>query len=382
VPVSGGSLNNSFAHAVATQRSKITALLNYLSRGLTRPAFADFPSSNAAITSLQTLRVSFPSDVPLTASATGRTSLHSSGIAMGTQHLKYNRQLSCNRAKAAAEYFGCISGLGSSGNVIWNESTMSGELTRRLKPEEEELLNKRQELTAIRVLLAEGELELAELRRELIAFEGRYLRQVGVLYAELDEWKARIAELRAIADQSAAGNASAEEAREQARQTFEAAHGAASQAPDFEPLPDLKRLFREAARRIHPDFARDSTDRERRTRFMADANRAYESGDSEALERILDEYQDGADSVEGEGIGAELIRIIRQIRQAKDRIAAIGKQLAALQESEIALLKKDAEERTQAGGDLLSELAAAVREQVEGVKKEYEILSAFKRKTA
>jgi hypothetical protein len=252
---------------------------------------------------------------------------------------------------------------------------MSSQITRRLKPEEEEILRKREELAVIRAALAERELELVDLRRELAAFEGRYLRQVGTLYAELDEWKARIAELKARLDPSAAANARAEESREQARQTYEDAHGAASQAPDFTPSPDLKRLFREAAKRIHPDFAKDFADLERRTRFMAEANRAYEAGDAEALQRILDDYHDGADAVEGEGVGAELIRIIRQISQAKERVSAIEKELAALRQSEIALLKKDAEEREQEGRDLLAELAASVKDQIERAKNEYEALA-------
>jgi hypothetical protein len=70
-------------------------------------------------------------------------------------------------------------------------------IIRRLKPEEEEILRKREELAAIRATLAERELELVDLRSRLAAFEGRYLRQVGALYAELDEWKARISELQA-----------------------------------------------------------------------------------------------------------------------------------------------------------------------------------------
>jgi sulfur relay (sulfurtransferase) DsrC/TusE family protein len=37
-------------------------------------------------------------------------------------------------------------------------------------------------------------LSLANLRAELAAFEGRYLREVGILYAELDDWNAKIAE--------------------------------------------------------------------------------------------------------------------------------------------------------------------------------------------
>jgi len=253
---------------------------------------------------------------------------------------------------------------------------MSSQITRRLKPEEEEILRKREELVAVRAALAERELELAEFRRELAAFEGRYLRQVGTLYAELDEWKARIAELKARLDPTVTAKSQAEEARRQAHRTDEEAHGSASQAPDFTPSPDLKRLFREAAKRIHPDFAKDDADLDRRTRFMAEANRAYEAGDAEALQRILDEYRDGADAVEGEGIGAELIRIIRQISRAKDRLAAIEKELAELRQSEVALLKKDAEDRAQAGGDLLAELSANVSDKIRIAKADYEVLIA------
>jgi uncharacterized coiled-coil DUF342 family protein len=252
---------------------------------------------------------------------------------------------------------------------------MSGQITRRLKPEEEEILRKREELAAIRATLAERELELVDLRSQLAAFEGRYLRQVGTLYAELDEWKARISELHAKLNPSGTANAQAREAREQARQAYEDSHGKASETRDFIPSHELKSLFREVARRIHPDFCADARDLERRTRFMAEANRAYEAGDAETLQRILDEYQDGADAVKGEGIGAELIRVIRQISQARERVAAIEQELAALRQSEIALLKKQAEEREQEGRDLLAELATAVREEIERTKKEYEALA-------
>jgi chromosome segregation ATPase len=254
---------------------------------------------------------------------------------------------------------------------------MPGQITRqrRLKPEEQEVLRKREELTAIRATLAERELELVDLRSQLAAFEGRYLRLVGALYAELDEWKARISALRARLDPSAATHARAHEAREQARQTYEEAHGKASETHEFTPSPELRSLFRDVAKRIHPDFCSDGGDLERRTRLMAEANRAYEAGDVEALQRILDEYQDGADAVEGEGIGAELIRIIRQISQARERVSAIEQELGTLRESEIALLKRQAEESEQRGRDLLTELAAAVREQIELARKEHATLT-------
>jgi hypothetical protein len=252
---------------------------------------------------------------------------------------------------------------------------MSGQITRKLKPEEEEILRKREELAAIRAALAERELRLVDFRRQLAAFEGHYLRQVGTLYAELDEWKARISELRARLNPSAPANAQAEEAREQARQTHEDAHGAASRSNDFTPSPELRRRFRDVAKRIHPDFSKDSDDLDRRTRLMADANRAYEAGDAEALQRILDEYQDGADAIEGEGIAAELIRVIRQISLARERVTAIDQELAALRQSEIALLQKQAEESEREGRDLLAELAAAVRKQIEIAQEEHNKLA-------
>jgi hypothetical protein len=248
------------------------------------------------------------------------------------------------------------------------------QIARRLRPEEEEILRKREELAAIRATLAERELELVDFKTQLAGFEGRYLRQVGVLYAELDEWNARLSELRARLNPSPATNARAEEAREQARQTYENAHGKASESCDFKPSPELRSLYREAAKRIHPDLAKDASDRERRNRFMAEANRAYAAGDAEALQRILDELHEGADAVEGEGIAAELIRIIRQISQVREHIAAIERELESLITSEIAQLKRDAEDAEQKGRDLLAELATSVQGRIKTAEGEYKIL--------
>jgi chromosome segregation ATPase len=146
---------------------------------------------------------------------------------------------------------------------------MALEIVRKLTSEGEELLRKREELTSVRSALAERELELADLRALLKSFEGRYLRQVGVLYAELDEWEAKIAEIEASLKPSATASRRAQQTRKRAEETHEATHGEASKAKDFQPSADLKSLFREAAKRLHPDFAKDEADRQLRTRLMA-----------------------------------------------------------------------------------------------------------------
>jgi hypothetical protein len=253
---------------------------------------------------------------------------------------------------------------------------MALEIVRKLTPEEGELLRKRKELASVRAALAERELELADFRAQLKSFEGRYLRQVGVLYAELDDWEAKIAEIEASLKPSATASQRAQETRKRAEETHEATHGEASKARDFQPSADLKSLFREAAKRIHPDFAKDEADRELRTRLMAQVNAAYSQGDADALQRILDDFGNSPESIQGEGVGAELVRIIRQIHQAKKNIAAIEQELSKLRASEIAQLKQDTETAEQDGRDILAELAADVRERIDGVKKKHKALSA------
>lgn len=242
-------------------------------------------------------------------------------------------------------------------------------------PEEDELLRKREELASVRAALAERELELADLRAQLKSFEGQYLRQVGVLYADLDDWNAKIAELEAKLRPSASASQRAHETRKRAEETHEAAHGEASKARDFQPSAELKSLFREAAKRLHPDFAKDEADRLLRTRLMAQANDAYSRGDAEALQRILDEFGNSPESVQGEGIGAELVRIIRQIHQARTNIAAIEQELTSLRASEIAQLKQDCETAEREERDLLAEIASNVRERITDVKKKHETLA-------
>jgi predicted nucleic acid-binding Zn-ribbon protein len=249
---------------------------------------------------------------------------------------------------------------------------MSREIVKKLTPEEEELLRKREELAGVRGALAERELELADLRTQLKSFEGRYLRQVGVLYAELDDWEAKIAEIEASLRPSPTASQQAQETRKRAEETHEATHGEASKARDFQPSADLRSLFRETAKRLHPDFAKDEADRLLRTRLMAQANAAYSQGDAEALQRILDEFGNSPESVQGEGVGAELVRIIRQIHQARKNIAAIENELSSLRASEIAQLKQDVEKAEKEGRDLLAELEASVQVRIADAKKKHD----------
>ena len=97
---------------------------------------------------------------------------------------------------------------------------MNAEIVRRLSPEEEDLAKKRDELALLQAELVERELYLANVRAELSAFEGRYLREVGVLYSELDDWSARIAQVVAEEEGTVEARSAATKARTQAEESY------------------------------------------------------------------------------------------------------------------------------------------------------------------
>jgi chromosome segregation ATPase len=257
---------------------------------------------------------------------------------------------------------------------------MSSEIVHRLSPEEEELAAKRDELAHLEAQLADEELALASLNAELAAFEGVYLRRIGVLYSELDDWNARLAELRAERAATPEARSEAAQARAQANESYSAAHGKAAEVQPFTPSPDLKKLFREAAKRVHPDTASDDADRTRRERLMKEVNAAYAAGDEDALRRILADLDSSPDAVQGSGVGADLVRVLRQLRQVRNRISAIEREMDALKQSEIALLRKDVERAEEESRDLLAEIEATVRERIKKARGEHEALAVETKK--
>ena len=231
-----------------------------------------------------------------------------------------------------------------------------------------DLAEKRERLAAVRAALAEREADIAQMRSQLKVFEVRYLQRVGVLYAELDEIAARITEREVALYDSDSARRRAQEARQRAQETHEAAFGADREPEEFDPSPSLKTLFREVAKRIHPDFASDEAEQKHLTLLMMRANQAYSCGDAEALQRMLDDHLEvnaaagAAGSAEGDG--AVLLRLARQIGHAERDIAALDREEQTLLASEIGQLYTGAETAAGEGRDLLAELAASLRERI------------------
>ena len=240
---------------------------------------------------------------------------------------------------------------------------MPAEIILQQSPDAAVLMEMRQRLAAVRTALAEREAEVAQVRSQLKAFEGRYLHRVGVLYAELDEINARITEREVDLYDSDSARRRAQEARQRAQETHDAAFGADEEPKEFDPPPSLKTLFRELAQRIHPDFAGDEAEQSHFTLLMMRANEAYSRGDAETLQRLLDDHLE-IGAAAGENNALTLKRVTRQIQHAERDIAALHREQETLLGSEIGQLFADAEAAARKDRDLLDELATSLRTRI------------------
>ena len=234
-------------------------------------------------------------------------------------------------------------------------------------PEERELSQKTQELHRLETELAERELTLATLQAQVRDFEQGYLCRVGRLYAALDEVTA---ELAALELREHPGSAEFERAAHESRARAERSAQEAAEAreergkPLFKASLELSKLYRMLAKLAHPDLCAEPKDRERRTRFMAEVNGAYQAGDEARLRALLEEWQASPEAVEGNDLGSQLVRTIRKIAQVQRRLAEIDEAIKAVESSDIGQLRQRAERLRAAGRDILAEMAAEVEQQL------------------
>ena len=134
----------------------------------------------------------------------------------------------------------------------------------------------------------------------------------------------------------------------------------------------MKRLYRDVAKRIHPDLTSDRKDRAKRQQLMAEANQAYEKGDEARLDKILAEYDCSPEVVEGRRTGAELVRVIRRVSQARGRLAEIEAEMHGLLRSDLYQLKSRVEEAEKSGRDVFVEMIEKVEEQIALAKERLE----------
>jgi len=205
------------------------------------------------------------------------------------------------------------------------------------------------EAERLRDRLAAIEEEQATLEAELAAFNADYMREVVTVLAELHELEARIAGLVAKRSGTDEDKRAARSARARAHETT-AAVKAIPKPPGPLPTGDLKTLFREAAKRMHPDLAPDDETRQHAEAFMKRLNQAFAARDEEAIVNLVRQWEAARPVADDDP--RRVSALVTAVDRARARLEEVrGSELAAMMERAMAASVQ--------GTDLLAEWRAS-----------------------
>ena len=232
----------------------------------------------------------------------------------------------------------------------------------------------RDDIDVLRVRLAElesvcgeREVEIAKATSDLAEFRIRYRRDVGSLHEELEDLE------RAVAEAELGEFAKRLEA-EGAAETAGAATTPSESAPRLT-SDAVRKLFRDVAKMIHPDLAADDRTRDRRHTLMIEANRAYALGDEERLRMILDAWEKGPESVQGDDRDAARLRLERRIAQIEEQLVVRARELAELHESPLWRLKAMVDAAEARGKDLIADQVRRLKRDITAVRNRLDAMT-------
>lgn len=244
-------------------------------------------------------------------------------------------------------------------------------------PEEQELARLETEQAEYEEQVASAELTLETLKIELSQFQYRYYSTTGPLYVELDELDAQIALVEAGQHpDDVEAQFRAQKAQEQARRSAEEA-GVIEKSPP--PPPEItretKQAFRKAAKLMFPDHAPQGSDEwKRRSEMMSQVNSAYQKGDLAAIEKLIVEFGEDPEAIQGDDTGSRLVKAFRRIAQLRRRLAELEKELTQQHQHELYELMTTIVETETMGGDPLGDLVQDLMRQISERKIKLEIL--------
>jgi hypothetical protein len=228
--------------------------------------------------------------------------------------------------------------------------------------EEEALRKRREEFAELERELVERESELANLQSGLRAFEARYLGAVGERYDELSSIEKEIAKSQGLEYDGEDAISLADDEVGCGQNRFHSDR--------------LKKLYREVARKFHPDLSSCPQERQHRHQLMVEVNRAYETGAEDRLRELL-EAGEGLEKIEtGGAMSTEMILLVRRTAETKHRLTQIESEIEEITASETYKLKLRVENAEAMGVDLFADLIAQVDRQIKKARNRLEHLNA------
>lgn len=197
--------------------------------------------------------------------------------------------------------------------------------------------------------LIEFEIAVETFRVEVENFSRLHHQKLGPMYARLDELDAQIAEARAARTGDPEDLRKAKEARDivmpmpgvdELFHDWMDSDGLSPEASAMlteqpvrppkrvRPSEEARRLYRELARKAHPDLAQDEPERERRDEFITRVNAAYGRGDVELLKELAAEWAAGpAKPLPPLSESEELYARLEWLSRRKELLTVLAKEL-------------------------------------------------------
>ncbi|MFI6049708.1 J domain-containing protein [Streptomyces violascens] len=197
--------------------------------------------------------------------------------------------------------------------------------------------------------LIEFEIAVETFRVEVENFSRLHHQKLGPMYARLDELDAQIAEARAVQSGDPEDLRRAREARaavmpmpgvDELFHDWMDSDGLSPEAASMltgqpvrppkrvRPSEEVRRLYRELARKAHPDLAQDEAERERRDEFIARVNAAYGRGDEALLRELAEEWAAGPVPAEVRpSESEELYARLEWLSRRKELLALLAREL-------------------------------------------------------
>jgi hypothetical protein len=197
--------------------------------------------------------------------------------------------------------------------------------------------------------LIEFEIALETFRVEVENFSRLHHQKLGPMYARLDELDAQIAEARAARTGEPEDLRKAQEARamvmpmpgvDELFHDWMDSDGLSPEAAAMlndqqvrapkrvRPSEEARKLYRELARKAHPDLAQEETERARREEFITRVNAAYGLGDTAMLRELAEEWAAGPVPPEQRlSESEELYARLEWLSQRKELLNAVAKEL-------------------------------------------------------
>jgi predicted nucleic acid-binding Zn-ribbon protein len=227
--------------------------------------------------------------------------------------------------------------------------------------------------------VAQLELELLDMRAEVEAFEREVEARMGLLKRQIERLEKKIDEARRKAARRAQWGDRAdspdtpEDVVEQFRKTWKRS------GKSSEPLPkkkinqvtkeELKTIYRNLAKRFHPDLTVDPLEKKWREEQMTKVNQAYSESDMETL-LSFDENLEWTSVPSQEPAEDEITALRKEVKRLDDIIVKLESDLSRLINSESVRWMLDVSIARRQGRDLLRAMEKELVDRVDYLQNE------------